>query len=51
MYATKNETGKAVGFDGIFLFIIGFYIPATCASTSKRSAGSRVECLSPFSDF
>ena len=30
----KIKTGKAVGFDGIYLFIIGFYILATCANTS-----------------
>ena len=47
----KMKTEKAVGFDGTYLFIIGFYIPATCTNTSERSAGSRVWCLSPFSDF
>ena len=42
MYAQNMKTGKAVGFDGIYLFIIGFYIPATCTNTSERWAGSRV---------
>ena len=33
------------------LFIIGFYIPSTCANTSKWSAGSRIWCLGPFMGF
>ena len=35
----------------IYLFIIGKYIPPTCANTSERLAGSRVWCLGPFSGF
>ena len=33
------------------LFIIGCYVPPTCANTSEWSAGSRVWCLGPFADF
>ena len=51
MQQKKMKTGKSVGFDSIYLFINGFYKPATCANTSERSASSRVWCLSPFSDF
>ena len=35
----------------LYLFIIGFYIPPTCANTSKRPAGLRVWCLGPFTGF
>ena len=28
-----------------YVFIMGFYIPSTCANTSARSKGSRVWCL------
>ena len=45
------KTGKVVGFVGIYLLVIGFYISVTCANTSERSAGSRVWCLSLFSAF
>ena len=33
------------------LFIIGFYIPLSCANTSERSAGSPVWCLGLFLSF
>ena len=34
-----------------YFFIIGFYIPPTCANTSERSARSRIWYLGPFSGF
>ena len=46
---TATETKQKYKF--IYLFIIGFYIPPTCANTSARSAGSRVWYLGPFSGF
>ena len=38
-------------FINFFKFIIGFYIPPSCANTSKRSAASRIQCLGPYSSF